>query len=255
MDKYYSIADNIDGWFNYKNIIPILEKINSIQKANGNILEIGIHHGKSFIPMLFFLKNDELAVAVDVFEHQIYNYDKSGRGNKSLFINNINIIFNNRHIYSKIRIITADSTRLINNNYLSYVDNNCKYRIISIDGCHTKDATFIDMSNAIQILSDDGIIIIDDYHNISWPGVKEGCDLFMKEHNEYRVFFDRYNKYIICHKNYYNIYKTLIEKYNLGLNKKDQNNTINKPLNNITNYNFIFSTNTNRKFIKNSLKI
>lgn len=197
------------------------------------------------------VKNDELAVAVDVFEHQIYNYDNSGKGDKSSFINNINRIFNNRNIYSKIRIITADSTKLTNNNYLSYVDNNFKYRIISIDGCHTKYATMIDMSNAIQILSDDGIIIIDDYHNSFWPGVKEGCDLFMKDNSDYRGVFDSYNKYIICHKNYYNIYKTLIEQYNLELNNKVQN-VNNKPFNNTTNYNFIFSKNTNRKFIKNS---
>ena len=48
---------------------------------------------------------------------------------------------------------------LINNN------NNLKYRIISIDGCHTKNATLIDINNSIDNLSDDGIIIIDDYLN------------------------------------------------------------------------------------------
>ena len=41
MELYYNKADEIDGWFNYKIIVPILELINKEQE-NGNILEIGL---------------------------------------------------------------------------------------------------------------------------------------------------------------------------------------------------------------------
>lgn len=57
--------------------------------------------------------------------------------------------------------------------YLSITQGN-KYRIISIEGCHTKSATLYDLNNAIQILTDDVIIILDDYFNHHWPGVKFG---------------------------------------------------------------------------------
>ena len=51
--NYKNIVNNMEGWFTWNKIIPLLELINTNQEK-GNILEIGIHHGKSFIPMTFF---------------------------------------------------------------------------------------------------------------------------------------------------------------------------------------------------------
>ena len=55
MELYYNKADEIDGWFNYKEIIPILESINK-EQGNGNLLEIGLFKGKSFYSINIFLK-------------------------------------------------------------------------------------------------------------------------------------------------------------------------------------------------------
>ena len=201
MKKYIEVADQIEGWFIYKDICPLLELINKSQQKN-HILEIGVHHGKSFIPMITLLKDDEIAVALDVFEDQQYNYDRSGRGCSFKLKDNIKKIYTNNNIFDKLRIIKNDSTTMTSTDYLNYV-NGEKYRIISIDGCHTKSATLIDLKNAIQILSDDGIIILDDYFNEHWPGVKFGIDTFMQENNDYRLIYLNANKFIICHRNNY----------------------------------------------------
>jgi hypothetical protein len=88
-----------------------------------------------------------------------------------------------------------------------------KYRIISIDGCHTKNATLSDLQNAVKILSDDGFIILDDYFNPDWPGVKAGVDVFLGDNNDYRVFYLADNKFFLCHIKNYDKYIELVEKY------------------------------------------
>lgn len=209
MELYYNKADEIDGWFNYKIIVPILELINKEQE-NGNILEIGLFKGKSFIPLIFLLKNNEKAYGIDVFENQQFNYDNSGEGNYDIFISNIKKLFN-ENIFNKIKIIKEDSTKLDKTHYLKY-SNNSKYRIISIDGCHTKDATLIDLKNAIDILTDDGIIIIDDYFNNDWPGVKFGVDIYLSNDNSFRVIYIGANKLILCRRNMYDKYIQILKK-------------------------------------------
>eukprot|EP01084_Bolivina_argentea_P058524 106858_1 len=207
MNNYFEIVENIEGWFSYEIIIPILLTIDTIQKSgDGNILEIGVYHGKSFIPMACLLKNNETAVAVDVFENEKYDYDGSGVGNFTAFNININKVFNNTDLYSKINIIKADATIVKPKDYLAYAQNNLKYRIISIDARHTQGATINDLKKTIKIVSQNGVIIMDDYLNDEWPGVKKGLDAFLGTHTDYRVFFMNGNKFILCHKNNYETY-------------------------------------------------
>lgn len=154
----------------------ILKKVDEIQ-GKGHILEIGIHHGESFIPMTTLLKEEEIDVAVDVFEDQQYNYDLSGNGSTI-----------------KLKENTQGN----------------KYRIISIDGCHTKSATLYDLNNAIQILTADVIIILDDYFNHHCPGVKFGVDIFMEQNADFRLVYLNANKFIICNKDFYSQYIDLL---------------------------------------------
>jgi len=222
MDKYIEVVDTIHGWFVWKHICPLLELVNNIQKE-GNILEIGVHNGKSFIPMLTLLRDNEIAVAVDVFEDQQFNYDNSGCGSSIMLMNNIKKVYSEDEIFDKIKIIKNDSTKMNSDNYLNYT-NGGKYRIISIDGCHTKSATLIDLKNAIKILSDDGIIILDDYLNHVWPGVKFGIDTFMEENNNYRLVYLYANKFIICHKENYTKYINILGNLEGNTAKKYEEN-------------------------------
>tara|TARA_Y100000591_G_C21712926_1_gene634508 strand:- start:222 stop:917 length:696 start_codon:yes stop_codon:yes gene_type:complete len=208
MENYTKIVNTIEGWFSWEHICPLLEIVNKNQKE-GNILEIGVHHGKSFIPMTTLLRNNEIAVAVDVFEDQQFNYDGSGKGCSLKLKENIKKVYSTDEIFNKIKIIKNDSTKMDYNNFLDFT-NGGKYRIISIDGCHTKSATLIDLRNAIKILSNDGIIILDDYFNKDWPGVKFGIDKFMEENNDYRLVYLAWNKFIICHRDNYTKYMELL---------------------------------------------
>ena len=63
------------------------EKQNGIE---GNISEIGIHHGKLFLALENIARPGEECVAIDVFEKQLHNIDRSGRGDYEKFLDNLN---------------------------------------------------------------------------------------------------------------------------------------------------------------------
>jgi hypothetical protein len=51
--------------------------------------------------------------------------------------------------------------------------------LFSVDGGHTAEATFNDISLAAASIPEGGIMILDDYFNSAWPGVSEGTCRYM----------------------------------------------------------------------------
>ncbi len=116
-------------------------------------------------------------------------------------------------------IFQKDSTKMNVDDYLSK-SNGDKFRIISIDGCHTKRATYTDLKNASKLLTDYGVIVCDDYENPYWPGVKAGVDQFLSETDEFVVFYVGWNKFILCQRKHYELFKDKF--HNVLDNKADE---------------------------------
>lgn len=69
----------------------IFKTLFKIQNAHANInslCEIGVHHGKSFIPMVLF-SADSVCHCDDVFEKQSLNIVSPGRGDYEVFCRNL----------------------------------------------------------------------------------------------------------------------------------------------------------------------
>lgn len=204
--KYSKESNKIDGWFVHQ-FIDVLSAVNEFQIKNnitGDLAEIGVYCGKSFIPLYLLCKENEIALAIDCFEMQKFNYDNSGRGDYSKFIENLKKIAGED--IRKLKVIKGDSMALSHEDYLGESINK-KFRIFSIDGCHTVEATLKDLENVSKCISERGVIIVDDYYNSNWPGVAEGVNLFMEKFGDKIVpFFSGYNKLLFtfngCEKEY-----------------------------------------------------
>ena len=73
-------------------------------------------------------------------------------------------------------------------------------RIFSVDGCHTSEATEIDLRNAYNCLEKGGVIILDDYFHAGTPGVSEGFHRFIfKDNPDLKAFFIGWNKMLLTH--------------------------------------------------------
>ncbi len=202
--RYYAEADYVDGWFD-KRLIIVLRLIDEFQTKNnikGNLGEIGVWQGKSFIPLLQLAKYDEKALAVDCFESFEFNRDNSGgaAGSFKIFTDNINKYCSSPQ---NLKVKAGDSLHLQSQDYLDAVENQKAFRIFSIDGCHEADTTEKDMQNAFESLVDGGVIIMDDYFHWCWPGVSEGVNSFMlKNIDGVKPFLIAWNKIFFAHPTY-----------------------------------------------------
>lgn len=138
------------------------------QGIHGAVGEIGVHHGKLFLLLALLRREDEAAVATDLFSQQHLNVDHSGEGDKSVFLRNLH-----RHAsVNGLVLHEGDSTQLASSDLRRLA--NGPFRLFSIDGGHTAEITAHDLATAEGALAAGGVLILDDAFNPRWPGVIEG---------------------------------------------------------------------------------
>ena len=155
-------------------VIAETAQIQSRLGVMGHVAEIGVHEGRLFI-LLCLLRNDgEAAVAVDVFERQDLNRDKSGRGNLERLQENLR-----KYVRSGSRAILVSANSLDVSSIELIEKAGGRFRLFSIDGGHEADTVFHDLNVAAGALCYGGVILLDDFFNEGWPGVADGtCRFF-----------------------------------------------------------------------------
>ncbi|MGD1711797.1 class I SAM-dependent methyltransferase [Dapis sp. BLCC M172] len=164
---------NVQGWCNH-HVFSFLKYISDVQKARqikGGACEIGIHHGKLFIGLHNLTTEDESSLAIDIFDNQSLNIDKSGKGNLEQFKINLNSFAARPE---SIEVMEKDSITLSIKDLLDIESSLGKFRFFSIDGGHTVQHTINDFKVAEQLICNGGLVMVDDYLSQNWPGVSEG---------------------------------------------------------------------------------
>jgi len=213
LNFYKNNFAQIKGWL-FLDFVDILIKLDQFQSENeiqGNLAEIGVYEGKLFILLYLLANNDDKVLAVDLFDRQDLNYDKSGFGcTFENFINNIKIYCHSDA--PKLETILGDSSAMLAKDYIDKCKNNFKFRIFSIDGSHRPRETMIDLANAVESLVPGGIIIIDDFFNPEWPGVMDGVTQFLRENKTVKPFCIGFNKLLLTHPEFVEQYQTYLAK-------------------------------------------
>lgn len=156
-------------------------------------IEIGVHHGKFAIGIENLTPLHSRCLAVDLFSLQQFNIDSSGEGDKAIFMENAQ-----KYALApeRIKILEMDSMNLD-----SHSLGLNRFGIVSIDGGHTRTHTFQDLKIAQDIVSSDGMVILDDILNQDWTGVVTGALDFFNSPISTRIapFAIGFNKLFICH--------------------------------------------------------
>ena len=201
----------VEGWLSRVDGEIFLEILTYQRAARilGAIAEIGVHHGRAFVPMCLGLRNDEKAYAIDIFDDQAKNLDRSGLGDRARFEANLA-----RFGVDKARVIidTRGSDEVAAQDILSTVG---PVRFFSVDGGHWREIVRSDLQLAASVLADGGVIAADDFMRPEWPDVSFGIfDWFEASDKTIRPFAIGFNKLYLCHENHVTAYQQVIERSN-----------------------------------------
>lgn len=157
--------EKVHGWLEQTDVDYILEIVNYQNQSNiyGSVGEIGVHHGKLFILLNLLTREDEHSFAIDLFDEQKENIDRSGLGDLRIFKSNLdNYATNNQNI----EILSMNSLNLDKNFYRE--KSSKKFKLFSIDGGHHYKAVINDLKIAEEVMVEGGVVLLDDLLNPLW---------------------------------------------------------------------------------------
>lgn len=175
---------------------------------SGNVCEIGVHHGKYFIGLCTALLANELGIAVDLFEAQAENVDKSGHGNRQAFDTHVARFLNP----SRIVAIQGNSTRMSAGD----ITKHGSVRFFSVDGGHTEAITENDLHLAERAIADGGIVAVDDIISYYWTGVVGGVSRYKANRGSLVGFAMIPNKLLMCAPEYAAQYRSYLRSAFVG---------------------------------------
>jgi hypothetical protein len=176
------VYGHVEGWLGDRmwQIVNVIGTILDTNGVCGNIAEFGVHHGL-FLFLLNALRNEnEVCFAIDVFDEQRLNVDCSGRGSLSVFLSHVESLMASQR--RSFRIVQRDTMSFSTAEVVELFGKN-GVKFFSIDAGHTVQHACNDLTLVQEVLVPGGIVALDDYMSVHWPGVTEGFYRFMNFQN------------------------------------------------------------------------
>jgi hypothetical protein len=206
-DRYLKGQKAVKGWLDPYSAKVIVE-LGDIQESHnlaGAVGEIGVHEGRLFILLRLLRRPGEKSLAIDVFEDQHLNVDRSGRGNLDKFVQNVETWSGHDDL-----VIVQNSSLDVRPEEL--LRKAGKFRLFSVDGGHTEECAYNDLRLAVAVLTAGGVIILDDFSNYHWPSVAAGAArFFLESETAARPFATSPNKMYVATLEYHDRYRTALK--------------------------------------------
>jgi hypothetical protein len=212
LQGYINEFESIQGWLNpqFIHCLLILHEHQLRTQIGGSLIEIGIHHGKSFIPLYLLGSKEDTAIAIDPFES---NKDKNHPNYDALdhFLRNLDQYKTTET--TNFVLIKKESQHLNSSDILKQCAD-VKARFFSVDGNHSFQNTLHDLKLAEECLCKGGIILLDDFLRYRWPAVTEAYfHYFTNRSSPIKPFLLGYNKLFMAHENFCFQYQESILKH------------------------------------------
>ena len=182
--------DEVSGWCNHA-LFDVVDYLDNIDfNKSGGCMEIGVYQGKFFILLNSVIDPEYQSLALDIFSDQFLSLDQYGNENLAAFEKNIEKF--DAHQGSNVRTVQADST---DSHLVEKFDIKPGYfRFISVDAGHSVQHTVSDLHLANRLVSNEGVVILDDFFHCHWPEVTEGVGRFLDSNPTLVPFAMGYNK-------------------------------------------------------------
>jgi len=172
LEDYLSAFDRIEGWCSPDAVLMFMAYAQAAASVgiDGDVLEIGVHHGLSAIAVAAIRKAGSKFAAIDLFDDlQAQNRSGSGSGSRSRFERNMAEFFGDTGF---VRCITASSDTVLPD------ELGDQFSFCHVDGGHSAAETRADLDLCTRVLMPGGLLALDDYFNPAHPGVCEGAIQF-----------------------------------------------------------------------------
>lgn len=199
LGHYKQVIDKeVEGWFYPKDLILLYGIMMELQTPEmGDVCEIGVAYGKSAIALSQFRTSSKL-----------YLYDIFSEDARKIAESNITKFGNANDIVWRLQ----DTTQLKYDD----ISFDRSLRLLHIDGCHEHSAVLSDLQLFIPFVADNGVIVVDDFNDQEYPGVKsaviEYC-LSKVNYKNWKVIAIGDNKAYIVQKKYQEQYQKSIVDY------------------------------------------
>lgn len=184
LKKFVSGAySEVQGWLQ-QGVVWSLAHVARFQREHGiqgDSCEIGVHHGRFFLALENVTPEGARCYAIDVFDDQELNIDRSGSGSEQLFRANVDKFAIDP---TRVDTVRLDSTTAEAQKLFRGIEGTVG--LFSVDGGHTRAHVLTDLHSAEVALSQGGVVYLDDYFNPDWPSVVEG--LFAYLHGPHRLW-------------------------------------------------------------------
>lgn len=208
VDRYVRQMPAMEGWF-WPAAAYLMAWIDHRQRlagVTGDLFEIGAYHGRSAALLASLLRLNERLGVCDLFGIEAHAGERpvlindvaapsingAARGFLPTFLDNLRR-YAPPGADRRVRVFRGASASL------SPDDTGTGCRIFHIDGGHEATDVFADLAVADRALIDDGIVVLDDFHNFAWPGVAEGFFQFMRERpGRFAPLAIGFNKGLVC---------------------------------------------------------
>jgi hypothetical protein len=180
----------------------------------GSVMEIGVFYGRSFALMAKSIDTSrEVAVAADLFDIGIVPSGESSQ--LTSFRSTLGLAGVET---TAVRVIQGDSSLLDAGDILKMAG---KIRFFSIDGGHEEHHVRTDAKLAQEVMSEDGMIVFDDFFNPRYPDVTYSVFLLLaNEMSEFSPFLITKGKLYICRKERLRDYRNAVKQLHLWAGAK-----------------------------------
>jgi hypothetical protein len=207
-ERYSNVGYRFVSGFLEPGNLPVLKVLDAAQRARnvrGAVAEIGVHHGRLFIPLHLLQRGSGKSVAIDLFGDQELNIDNSGNGNLDKFTDNVALW----STMDGLVLHQGDSTKLEPAVLTEKADG--PIRFFSVDGGHTEEIVYSDMRLAEETLAEGGIVIADDIFNQQWPGVAVGTLKYLDDGAKLAPFAIGFNKVFFTQPEFCDYYRAELD--------------------------------------------
>lgn len=209
-DNFIKKFNSLEGWF-LKEAALTWDCLLNYQNTNsiaGNFLEIGVYKGKSAILQCLHAAEQEICLFVDQGMYE-----------------ETQVLL--RGLHANSNFYRCRSQSLLRHGFdLANFSASCRW--VHIDGGHSASACSYDLHIGDQVLSEDGIICVDDFFNSSYPQVTAAVfDYLNKNPFSLKLFLCGFNKGYLARPYYCDYYlRYLLRDFHKDLRQRNYQNKI-----------------------------